>query len=194
MKIEIGTERPANFNEYWPGQYEIFSHFEYVTGIPHVLFAVTTFKENGLPNVNFHSWSSFQGDGDGFFAILAGLYQHTHAFADILRSGEFCVNFLAARVFTEEKPAAVNAPRIAEAFLTLECRKEKVLDLSGAGKTALVIGRVLHAAAEEKFAHGLDDKYGPDGFMFNIHAPIDLITGEGNRGGIGTIKLERIIE
>ena len=64
MKIEIGTERPANFNEYWPGQYEIFSHFEYVTGIPHVLFAVTTFKENGLPNVNFHSWSSFQGDGD----------------------------------------------------------------------------------------------------------------------------------
>lgn len=98
MKIEIGTERPANFNEYWPGQYEIFSHFEYVTGIPHVLFAVTTFKENGLPNVNFHSWSSFQGDGDGFFAILAGLYQHTHAFADILRSGEFCVNFLAAAI------------------------------------------------------------------------------------------------
>lgn len=216
MKIEIGTERPANFNEYWPGQYEIFSHFEYVTGIPHVLFAVTTFKENGLSNVNFHSWSSFQGDGDGFFAILAGLYQHTHAFADILRSGEFCVNFLAARHydalertirhnecdsdefrtggFTEEKAAAVNAPRIAEAFLTLECRKEKVLDLSGAGKTALVIGRVLHAAAEEKFAHGLDDKYGSDGFMFNIHAPIDLITGEGNRGGIGTIKLERIIE
>ena len=96
--------------------------------------------------------------------------------------------------FTEEKAAAVNAPRIAEAFLTLECRKEKVLDLSGAGKTALVIGRVLHAAAEEKFAHGLDDKYGPDGFMFNIHAPINLITGEGNRGGIGTIKLERIIE
>lgn len=24
MKIEIGTERPADFNEYWPGQYEIF--------------------------------------------------------------------------------------------------------------------------------------------------------------------------
>lgn len=53
MKIEIEEKRPDNFKEYWHGQYYIFSHFEYVCGIPSVMFAITILKENGKPNVNF---------------------------------------------------------------------------------------------------------------------------------------------
>ena len=49
MKVEIGSRRPEAFKEYWPGQYELFSHFEYACGIPHVLFVITTVKENGKP-------------------------------------------------------------------------------------------------------------------------------------------------
>lgn len=58
MKIEIGDKLPAHFKECWPGQYEVFSHFEYACSIiPHALFAITTLKENGKPNINFHAWS-----------------------------------------------------------------------------------------------------------------------------------------
>ena len=62
MKYEIGTQKPDNLKEYWPGQYDFFSHFEYVSGIPHALFLITTRKENGNANACFASWSCFSGD------------------------------------------------------------------------------------------------------------------------------------
>ncbi|NLD59445.1 MAG: flavin reductase family protein [Clostridiales bacterium] len=213
MKIEIGKERPSNFPEHWPGQYEVFSHLEYAAGIPHVLFAVTTRKENGKPNVGFHAWSCFQGDAGGFFAILAGICRHTHTYANIRRTGEFCVNFLseayydrlrdtierngddedefAAGGFTVEPPTAISAPRIAESFLCLECRLKSISDISGAGISALVVGEVLNIAADEDCALGLDKKYAGEGFMFNIHSPKNLFTGEGERTGVATLEVRR---
>ena len=47
-KIETGAARPETFPEQWPGQCEVFSHLEYACGIPSILYAVTTYKENGL--------------------------------------------------------------------------------------------------------------------------------------------------
>ncbi len=55
MKFEIGEARPECFRQYWPGQYDFFSHMEYACGIPQVLFAITTRKADGKPNINFHS-------------------------------------------------------------------------------------------------------------------------------------------
>ena len=46
-KIETGAARPETFPEQWPGQCEVFSHLEYACGIPSILYAVTTYKENG---------------------------------------------------------------------------------------------------------------------------------------------------
>ena len=63
MKIEIGASRPANSIEKWPGEFEVFSHYETTLGIPHALFLITTVKANGKPNACFQSWSSFCGDG-----------------------------------------------------------------------------------------------------------------------------------
>jgi len=213
LKLEIGSDKPENFIEYWPGQYDTFSYLEYATGIPHVLFAVTTLKENGQPNINFHAWSCFQGDGGGFFAILAGIYQHTHTYANIKRTGEFCINFLSllyydklmdtiknnsddenefdAGKFTIEEAKTVTAPRIMESFLSLECKCQSISDLSDAGISALIIGKVMHLSADKDFALGLDNKYSKDGFMFNIHAPKNLITGEDDVSGVATLKVER---
>lgn len=47
MKIRIGKERPVHFREEYPGQFEIVSHMECAAGVPQVLFAITTWKENG---------------------------------------------------------------------------------------------------------------------------------------------------
>ncbi len=205
MKHEIGTERPAALRESWPGQYDLFSHFEFVAGVPQPLFLITTRKANGAANACLHSWSSFSGDAGGFFAILGGLMPGGHTFRNILREGVFCVNFLgaehldaclrtvehngddtdelAAAGLTAEPAQAVDAPRVAEAFLTLECRLERHLDLSGRGITELVIGRVMHAAVEE----GRNTRQalcGPSGFLYNLHSPTDPATGHTEPDGV----------
>ena len=99
MKYEFGAEKPERFRQYWPGQYDFFSYMEYACAIPQPLFAITTRKADGKPNINFHSWSCFQGDKGGFFAILAGLCQHTHTYENLRRDGAFCVNFLSKRYY-----------------------------------------------------------------------------------------------
>ena len=69
MKIEIGKDFPQYFKSAYPEEFDLFSHFEVTAGIPNVLFAVTTWKENGKPNVCFHSWSCFHGDKTTYISI-----------------------------------------------------------------------------------------------------------------------------
>ena len=51
MEYKIGADRPAHFQAEWPEQFDIFSHLEFACGIPQLLFAVTTYKPGGVPNV-----------------------------------------------------------------------------------------------------------------------------------------------
>lgn len=99
MKIEIGREFPQYFKPLYPEEFELFSHFETTAGIPGVLFAITTWKENGKPNICFHAWSCFHGDKTAFFAVMGNLYQHTHTYANIQRDKCFCINFLPIRYY-----------------------------------------------------------------------------------------------
>lgn len=146
MKIEVFTEKPEYFKEEWPGEHIIFHWFEFVCGIPHSLFMISTYKKNGKPNACFHSWSSFSGDGGGFFAVMPGILQHSHTFQNILRTKEFCINFLnrdyfekcrktidensyeadefTLGEFTLESSQTIKSPRIKESFLSLECSLE----------------------------------------------------------------------
>ena len=178
MKIEIEKDFPQYFKPAYPEEFELFSHFEVTAGIPTVLFAITTWKENGKPNVCFHSWSCFHGDKTAFFAVMGNLYQHTHTYANIQREKCFCINFLpiscydrlvntihqnewyddefAAGGFTVSNAKAIHAPAISEAFLTMECTLKEIQDLSGAGITAMVIGQVQHISVEEAYAQGYE--------------------------------------
>ena len=148
MKIEIGKDFPQYFKPAYPEEFDLFSHFEVTAGIPTVLFAITTWKENGKPNVCFHSWSCFHGDKTAFFAVMGNLYQHTHTYANIQREKCFCINFLpvsaydrlvetinsngfetdefAAGNFTPENAKTIHAPVIREAFMNVECTLKEV--------------------------------------------------------------------
>lgn len=189
------------------------SHLECAAGIPQALFAITTRKENGQPNVCFHSWSCFHGDKTAFFAVLGGLFQHTHTYANILREGVFCLNFLPlsayeglcktilynqedldeiqAGGFTLEPAATMDVPCIRESFLQLECTLEEAKDLSGAGITAMVTGRVRQVRVEEAYAKELDRRYGPAGFMLLASAPQNLQTGQASPSRILTLNIAR---
>lgn len=213
MKLQVGTERPGHFQPGYPEQWDIVSHLECAAGIPQALFAITTRKENGRPNVCFHSWSCFHGDKTAFFAVLGGLFQHTHTYANILREGVFCLNFLPlsayeglcktilynqedldeiqAGGFTLEPAATLDVPCIRESFLQLECTLEEAKDLSGAGITAMVTGRVRQVRVEEAYAKALDRRYGPAGFMLLASAPQNLQTGQASPSRILTLNIAR---
>ncbi|QQO07500.1 flavin reductase family protein [Breznakiella homolactica] len=210
MKTGFGAERPEHLQEDWPGQYKYFSHLEYAAGVPGVLFLITTVKENGEPNACFHAWSTFSGDGGGFFAVLSGLLQGSHTYANILRDREFCINFLdpayidacmatinlgedvdevTAVGLHPENAETVSAPRIAEAFLTYECRLHSVTDLSGQGISALIIGRVLHAVKDADHPNA-GASFGDKGFMLYSHGAENAVTGEGSINLV--LKLEQV--
>ena len=213
MKIEIGKEFPGYFKSLYPEEFQLFSHFETTAAVPGALFAITTWKENGKPNVCLHSWSCFHGDKTAFFAVMGNLYQHTHTYANILRERCFCVNFLPISCydrltetifhneydsdefqtgdFTLEDARTIHAPVIREAFLTMECTLRDVQDLSGAGMAAMVIGEVEHMSVEEEYAQGYAKRYGEEGFMMLVPSPQNLVTGEPDLSAIGTVKIEK---
>ena len=212
-KIEIGTEFPRHFQSLYPEEFSLFSHLETASSILSVLFAITTWKENGRPNICFHAWSSFCGEPGSFHAVLGNLYQHTHTYANILRERCFGLSFLplsayaqlvetithneaecdefAAGGFTVQQARCIHAPLIAEAFLSMECTLKQTIDLSGNGRSALVIGEVCHLWVEEAFAHGYA-RHGEEGFMFLVPAPQDLQSGKADRSAIATLRIEKV--
>ena len=214
MKIHISEDFPKYFKAAYPEEFELFSHFETTSAIPQVLFAVTTWKENGKPNVCLHSWSCFHGDKTAFFAVMGCLYQHTHTYANIPREKCFAINFLPISYydrlvktihsnhmeddefqvggFTMEAANAINAPLIAEAFMNVECKLEQVQDLSGAGITSMVIGKVAHISVSEEYAQGYENRYGKEGFMMLVPAPQDLLTGKPAQSAIATVNIEKL--
>lgn len=209
MKTEVGMERPSHYREYWPGMYDLFSHYEFVSNVPQPLFLITTLKENGKVNACFHSWSAFSGDSGGFFAVMPGLMTHTHTYRNILRDQEFCVNFLSAEYYdacrttiqengedidelhaaglTAEASSVVKPPRVAEAFLSFECKLHSDTDLSGKGITTMIVGQVVNAAVEGTHSD-VAELCGEKGFMVYVHAPKNPATGEGvEAGAIATL-------
>ncbi len=213
MKIEIGKDFPRYFTPLYQEEFELFSHFETAAGIPTVLFAITTWKENGKPNVCFHAWSCFHGDKTAFFAVMGNLYQHTHTYANIQQERCFCINFLpmsyyddlintinqndyevdefAIGSFTLSDAKTIHAPVIQEAFINMECTLKEIQDLSGAGITAMIIGQVQHISVEKEYAQGYEQRYGKEGFMMLIPGPQNLATGEPNQSAIATINIEK---
>jgi flavin reductase (DIM6/NTAB) family NADH-FMN oxidoreductase RutF len=212
MKIEIGNTKPDNFIDRWPGEFRIFSHFEMALGIPHSLFLITTLKENGKSNACFQSWSSFSGDSGGYFAITP-IVQTTHTYQNILRTKEFCINFINARYFdacyktiinnsddtdeiaaggfTAEQARCISVPRIQEAFLSIECTFHSNIDLSGKGITSLIIGKVLSAAIDDDYLNGSEKKYGKDGFMYYLYDLQDFTSGDQGERKVASLNILR---
>jgi flavin reductase (DIM6/NTAB) family NADH-FMN oxidoreductase RutF len=217
MGFEHDSSQPANLAEDWEGQYSIFSWMACVSAIPHVIYVVTTLKENGLPNAALEGWSCFSGEGDHYYVVMTTLMTHTHTYRNILRTGEFCVNFLSpdyvdgckesisnngddtdeivASGFTPEPSHAIAPPRIQESFLKLECQYEWEKELHPNSRCRMLCGKVRHISVSDDFAHSsVADRYGRDSFMVHLMAMRDPYTGERLRGGVGHIELTREME
>lgn len=129
-----------------------------------------------------------------------------------LREKEFCINFLAPQYYdncretvfkndnqadeiaiggmTAEPSSAIGAPRIREAFLTMECTLESHTDLSGAGINSMIVGRVRHVSVDSN--HGsIANICSPNAFMYNVHSPKDAQTGLGETSAVAALSFLR---
>lgn len=200
MKHELGLTQPDYLIEDWPNKYEVFSWLEYIITVPNPIFLITTYKENGKPNANLHSWGFPVGDR-GQFSFLLALLDGTHTFTNILRTGEFCVNYPslkdAAACFetiqkngpendeitdaglTLEPACLVSAPRVAECFFNLECRLEWNRPIREGSRWHTMLARVEHVAVDETVMFPEpEERARRMGLMYNMRSCVNPLTGE----------------
>ena len=200
MKQEIQVGTPENLEEIWPGSYNLFSWLEYVVTIPHPIFVITTRKANGAPNACLHSWGFLVGDRDNYTSIL-GILDYYHTYENILREGEWCLNYpcvddyekcfetihvneadndeITAAGLTVEAAQVVQAPRIAESLINLECQLDWHRPLSEGSQWRILAGRIVHVAMEEKaLPHDPAERMKNLGLMYNIRGTLNPLSGE----------------
>ncbi len=202
MKHEIAVKTPENLEEIWPGSYDLFSWLDYVVTIPNVISLVTTRKANGAPNACLHAWGMLLGDRDNYTSLLA-MHDYFHTYANIVREGEWCVNFPSLELYpqsfetihvnhphndeitdaslTVEASKMVQAPRIGECAVNLECKLEWHRPLHEGSSWVLVAGKVVHVAMDDTVM-GTDpaERMGAMRLMFNIRGLINPVSGEVN--------------
>jgi flavin reductase (DIM6/NTAB) family NADH-FMN oxidoreductase RutF len=200
MKHEIGIDQPAYLVEDWPNKYRVFSWLEYVVTVPNPIFLVTTRKANGAANANLHSWGFPVGERDHYSSLLA-LLDGTHTYANIVREGEWCVNYPSVKHYpqcfetiqcngpdndeivdaglTAEPARTVQAPRIAECAINLECKLVWYRPLYEDSQWHLFVGRVLHVAMDEAaMAVDPDQRVETLGLMYNVRGTVNPLNGE----------------
>lgn len=200
MKHEICTVQPDYLIEDWPNKYEVFSWLEYIITVPNPICLVTTYKENGKPNANLHSWGFPVGDRENFSFLLA-ILESTHTFANIVRTGEFCVNYpsfkdypacfatiqmngtendeICDAGFTLEAAQVVKAPRIAECFFNLECRLEWNRPIREGSHWQTMLARVVHVSVDEAvMVPEPEERARRMGLMYNMRSNVNALTGE----------------
>lgn len=211
MKKEF-AERPEKMTKLWPGELTSFSWEDFVTAIPSPLFVVTTYKSNGRENACLQSWSTFVGDSGVFVCLLGSVSRRGHLYRSLQESGCCVLNFPSRDIYgkcyrtienndwekdeitlsglTAERAVSVNAPRIAECFLNIECELLWVREHFPASRDVTVALKATHIAMDSShFDEGQLGRYGKTGYMYNLHAPCNPDTGERLPDGIGSLEI-----
>lgn len=193
-----------------------FSWMENVLAIPAPLVCVTSYKDNGKPNATMQSWLTFTGDESyredhGFYCIFASVHKNGHMYASVKDTKHLVINFpdkdnfmkcmktienndydndeIALSGLTAESATKVNAPRIKECFLNLECEYvwEKEI-IPGADHVVMCVKVVNVCMDEEHYNAETKGRYGDTGYLYNIHSPRNPETGKTEETCIGTIR------
>ena len=167
---------------------------EYVAAVPSPLAAVTGYKSNGKENVTMQSWCAVHGDRVLFMSVERG----SHMYGILRERGAAVVNFPTADTFnrcmrsiehndwdedeiaacglTAEAGGEVDAPRIAECPLSLECRVLWEHEAGPGSSDVTVCMRIVNLAVEPGLIRA--GRYGGEGYLYNIRSRGDPETGE----------------
>lgn len=215
MKKEFGA-RPETFKPQYDWYDEItnFSWQDFLTAIPSPLFVVTSWKRNGKENACLQSWSTFVGDHGQFICIIGSVNKKGHMY-ETIQDRKCCVlNFPSRDVYdkctdtirnngyeddeitksglTAEPAVTVNAPRIQECFLNIECEfLWEHEHFPGSGEVTLAL-RATHICMDtDRCDENGMGRYGKTGYMYNIHSPRNPATGEVTPDCFGALEKYR---
>lgn len=203
MKKEISIfDRPERFNEQYLAACGNLSWYDFVLGIPSLVFLVTGWKSNGRENACLHSWSSFVGSGAGeFLCLLQKVDKGGHMYQSLketkacvlnfpsndiyglcvktIGNNEFDTDEITASGLTAEPAAKVNAPRVKECFLNIECEFLWEHDLfEGSREAAVALKAVNVCMDSQRYDQSRLGRYGKTGFLFQTDQPTNPETGE----------------
>ena len=187
-----------------------FSWMDFITAIPSPLLVVTSYKSNSLPNACLQSWSTFVGEDHAFYCIMANVNKSGHMYKTVKGNGDLVLNFPSSACFdmcaetiqnnafeddeitksglTAEKATTVNAPRIRECFLNLECQYLWEKDLcEGSGHVVMCV-KVLNICMDSCLFEEETGRYSEKGYIYNVHYPINPQTGEGGYDCLATLS------
>ena len=210
MKTEFSA-RPEKMTEPW------CTWQGFLTAMPSLVFVVTGWKSNGKENACLQSWAAFAGGGkDEFVCILAAVSKNGHMYKSLKETGVCVLNFpsqdiydrciktignngfdtdeITASGLTAEKAVMVNAPRIKECFLNIECEFLWEHDISGnAGffghrEVTVALKAVNISMDNDYFDQSKLGRYGKTGYLYQIDQPTNPQTGEKMAVSHGTLE------
>ncbi len=179
-----------------------FSWYDFVTAMPSLVFVVTGWKSNGKENACLQSWSTFVGGGtDDFVCIMGKVNKGGHMYQSLKETGACVLNFPSIDIYdrciktignnqfdtdeitacglTAESAVKVNAPRIKECFLNIECEflwEHELFD--GSYDMTVALKAVNICMDSDRYDQSKFGRYGKTGYLYQIDQPVNPETGE----------------
>lgn len=213
MKKDIPIdERPEKFSTQYLEACGNMCWYDFVAGMPSLVFVVTGWKSNGKENACLQSWASFVGGGaDHFLCILSKVHKQGHMYQSLRETGVCVLNFpsndiydrciktignnqfetdeITAAGLTAERASRVNAPRIKECFLNIECEflwEHEMFE--GSREVTVALKAVNLCMDSESYDQSRKGRYGRQGFLFQVDQPTHPETGETTPFGPGILE------
>lgn len=211
MKKEFET-KPDVVIEQWPGEFEIGSWQDVIAAIPSPLFVVTGWKSNGKENACLQAGSVFNGSGGEYICLISSVFKNGHMYQSLRETGCCVLNFpsrdisdqcfktinnnefetdeITASGLTTEKATSVNAPRIAECFLNIECEYLWEHELfPGSSSVAVALKAVRICMDSDHYDQNKLGRYGKTGYMYWINSPRNPETGAAEPEAFGALEV-----
>ncbi len=192
-----------------------FDWLEHVTAVPAPLALVTGYKKNGKANGTMQSWFCFSNE-NGFYCIFGSVDKHTHMYEIATEKKQLVINFpdkscikecmdtinnngyetdeLTASGLSYIEGTAVNAPVVNECFLNLECEFAWEKPLFEGSNAYVLCVRVVNVHLDTERYDMEAGRYGENGYLYNIHCPLNPETGESSHTQWGVITPGEINE
>lgn len=200
MKKEY-SRKPEAFVEQWEGEFNGFAWQDFLTAIPSPLFLITSYKDNGKENACLQSWSTFVGEQGEFICIIGAVSRQGHLYRTLQERKCCVINFPSRDIYdkcsdtvrnnhyeddeitksglTAEKAITVDAPRIKECFLNIECDYLWEHEHFEGSRDVTVALKAKHICMDTDYCdENGKGRYGKTGYMYNIHSPRNPETGE----------------
>ena len=211
MKKDFST-RPEKITEPW------CSWQDFLTAIPSLVFVVTGWKSNGKENACLQSWATFLGRGkDEFACIMGAVPKDGHMYQSLKETGVCVLNFpsydiynrciktignnefetdeIIAAGLTTERAMKVNAPRIRECFLNIECEylwEHELFENAnffGQQDVTVALNAVHISMDSDRYDQSKLGRYGKAGYLYQIDQPTNPETGEKSPIMVGTLEI-----